>query len=166
VPPEGRIMIVTFRWRGLRWAVAASGGFSPDETPAADGKAVWSWRRDRGVKLARGIAPATVARNAAHRGERGISRNTIARGKPGCPGCTCSSTRVLSFLPVAHGTMGAVGARLSLRPPLLRGHDEMAQPGQVMPREYEDASSLYFEPLQRSPTPMPVEVSPQASGPP
>jgi hypothetical protein len=30
---------------------------------------VWSWRRDRGVKLARSIALTTVARNAAHRGE-------------------------------------------------------------------------------------------------
>jgi hypothetical protein len=30
---------------------------------------VWSWRRDRGVKLAVDIPPATVATNAAHRGE-------------------------------------------------------------------------------------------------
>jgi hypothetical protein len=60
---------------------AASGDFSPDENAAADGEAVWSWRRDRGVKLARSIALTTVARNAAHRGEHEISRNTIARGK-------------------------------------------------------------------------------------
>jgi hypothetical protein len=60
-------------------------------TLTADGEVVWSWRRDRGVKLARGIALTTVARNAAHRGEHEISRNTIARGKPGCLGCTCSS---------------------------------------------------------------------------
>jgi hypothetical protein len=64
---------------------------------AADGEAVWSWRRDRGVKLARSIGLTTVATNAAHRGEHEISRNTIARGKPGLFGCTCSSTPVLFF---------------------------------------------------------------------
>lgn len=31
-----------------RWRRAA--GFLPDETPPADGKAVWSRRRDRGAK--------------------------------------------------------------------------------------------------------------------
>src|SRR5262249_52429 len=40
---------------------------------------------------------ATVARKAVHRGEHEVSRKTIARGKPGCLGCTCSSTRVLSL---------------------------------------------------------------------
>jgi len=44
----------------------------PDENAAADGEAVWSWRRDRGVKLAGSIALTTVARNAAHRGEHEI----------------------------------------------------------------------------------------------
>src|SRR5262249_590812 len=102
----------------------------------ADGKAVWSWRRDRGVKLARGIAPMTVANNAAHRGERGISRNTIARGKPGCLGCTCGSIRVPSSSALSHtGSAGAVGARLSLRPPLPVRADVMAQPGRILPRE-------------------------------
>src|SRR5205814_2709456 len=32
---------------------------------------------------------ATVTKNAAHRGEHEVSRKTIARGKPGCLGCTC-----------------------------------------------------------------------------
>jgi len=62
-------MIVTTRWRGWRWAVAASGDPSLDETSAAAGEIVWSWRRDRGVKLADDIPPMTVATNAAHRGE-------------------------------------------------------------------------------------------------
>src|SRR5262249_44817231 len=80
------------RWPGVRRVRP------PDETPTADGEVVWSWRRDRGVKLAGEIPPTTVARNAAHRGERERSRKTIARGKPGLFGCTCSSTpRVLSF---------------------------------------------------------------------
>src|SRR5262245_33154898 len=43
------------------------------------------------------------------------SRKAIARGKPGCLGCTCQ-TRVHSTLHSAHGDAGAVGARLSLRP--------------------------------------------------
>jgi len=47
---------------GVRWSL-------PDETSTTDGEVVWSWRRDRGVKLAGGILPTTVATNAAHRGE-------------------------------------------------------------------------------------------------
>ncbi len=64
------------------------------KTLAAYGEVLWSWRRDPGVKLAGGVPLTTVARKAAHRGEHEISRKTIARGRPGCPGCTCSSTRV------------------------------------------------------------------------
>jgi hypothetical protein len=48
-------------------------------------------------------------------GRAPISRKTIARGKPGCLGCTCQ-TRVLSFATLAHGAAGASSARLSLRP--------------------------------------------------
>jgi hypothetical protein len=44
-----------------------------------------------------GVPLATVAKKAAHRGEHEISHKTIARGKPGCLGCTCSSTPVLFF---------------------------------------------------------------------
>jgi hypothetical protein len=58
----------------------------------------------------------TGARKAASPGRVRISRKTIARGRPGCLGCTCSLTRVLSFTTFAHGTAGAVGARPSLRP--------------------------------------------------
>jgi hypothetical protein len=48
---RGRFAIVTERWRGLRWTLWRQ-VISPDETFAADGEAVWSWRRDRGVKPA------------------------------------------------------------------------------------------------------------------
>src|SRR6201982_2248001 len=41
---------------------------------------------------------ATVATKAVHRGEHEVSRKAIARGKPGCLGCTCQ-TRVHSLLP-------------------------------------------------------------------
>jgi hypothetical protein len=85
------------------------------KTLTAYGEVVWSWRRDPGVKLARSIALTTVARKAAHRGEHEGNRKPIARGKPGCLGCTCH-TRVHSLTTIAHGAAGAVGARLSLRP--------------------------------------------------
>jgi hypothetical protein len=48
-PPEGRIMIVTIRWAGMRWTLWRQAVLPPDEIAAAYGKVVWSWRRDRGV---------------------------------------------------------------------------------------------------------------------
>jgi hypothetical protein len=68
-------------------------------------------------------------------GRARISRNTIARGKPGCPGCTCSLTRVLFCSTLAHGTAGAVGARLSLRPLSERGTTNWQHSGEIEPRE-------------------------------
>jgi hypothetical protein len=80
---------------------------------------------------------ATGARKAASPGRARISRKAIARGKPGCLGCTCSSTRVLSFTTFAHGTAGAVGARLSLRPLSKERDNEIAKLGQIVSRERE-----------------------------
>src|SRR4051812_18848176 len=118
---EGTLRIVTDRWRGLRWTLRRpAGSFLPDETLAAYGEIVWSWRRDPGVKLAGKSRQVTGARKAASPGRARISRNTIARGRPGCLGCTCQ-IRVRSSLPIAHGAAGAVGARLSLRPLSERG---------------------------------------------
>src|ERR1700736_5229215 len=48
------------------------------------GKVVWSSRLDAGVKLAVKTPPATVARKPDRRGEREISRKTIAQGMPDC----------------------------------------------------------------------------------
>ena len=46
-------MIVTTRWRGWRWTLRRQCGASrTDETPAAYGEVVWSWRRDPGATLA------------------------------------------------------------------------------------------------------------------
>jgi hypothetical protein len=89
--------IVTFRWARDAMAVAASGGSST-------GRNVRGGRRSRVVLAPRPwrlSAPAcagvaTVTTKAAHRGEHEVSRKTIARGKPGCLGCTCGLTRVLS----------------------------------------------------------------------
>ena len=77
---------------------------------------------------------ATVTIKAAHRGEHEVSRKAIARGRPGCLGCTCQ-TRVHSLLLSAHGAAGAVGARLSLRPLSERGTTRLQDSGKIMPRE-------------------------------
>ena len=65
---------------GMRWTLNAR------ETNAreADGEDVWFRRRDAGVKSCGAIRMATVATKPVHRGERVISRKTIAQGKPGC----------------------------------------------------------------------------------
>ena len=93
---RGRYAIVTERWRGLRWTLAASGD-------SFTRRNVRSVRRSRVVLAPRpwrlstpprgGVA--TVARKAVHRGEHEGNRKAIARGKPGCLGCTCQ-TRVHS----------------------------------------------------------------------
>src|SRR3954467_14494675 len=53
------------------------------------------------------IPQTTVTINAAHRGEHEVSRKAIARGKPGCLGCTCSPCPCAS----AHGMPVCSGAR-------------------------------------------------------
>jgi hypothetical protein len=88
--------IVTERGAGCDGRCGVRHGRMPDENAAANGEVVWSWRRDPGVKLARSITLTTVTRQAAHRGEHEGNRKTIARGKPGCLGCTCQ-IRVHSF---------------------------------------------------------------------
>ena len=52
---------------------------SNDDDTNADGKAVWSWRPDAGVKWCGAIRAATVANKPDHRGERGISRKPLRR---------------------------------------------------------------------------------------
>jgi hypothetical protein len=76
----------------------------------------------------------TGARKAASPGRARISRKTIARGKPGCLGCTCQ-IRVHSFSASAHGDAGAVGAWLSLRPLRSERDNEIARLGQILPRD-------------------------------
>jgi len=114
-PHEGRIMIVTARWRGWRWTLAASGVSAPDENAAAYGEVVWSWRRDPGVYPLRLCGDGNGGKKGRSPGRARINRKTIARGRPGRFGCTCQ-IRVHSFSTSAHGNAGAVGARLSLRP--------------------------------------------------
>ena len=73
------------------------------------------------------------------RGELEVSRKAIARGKPGCPGCTCQN-RVRSSLPIAHGNAGAAGARLSLRPQSERGPTNSTTQAKITPWERERVS--------------------------
>jgi len=68
-PLEGRFAIVTIRGLGCDGRCGVRRFVRWTRTLAAYGEVVWSRRRDRGVKLADDIPPATVARNAAHRGE-------------------------------------------------------------------------------------------------
>src|SRR6266478_1982868 len=92
---------------------------------SADGKAVWFWHPLLVLNLRRRVGPTglgqtfnpqmTVTRRIRRRGERGISRKTIARGMPGDFRCTCGDYARVP-LHIAREAMGAVGTRHSLRP--------------------------------------------------
>jgi hypothetical protein len=56
----------------------------------------------------------TVAKEPGHRGERDISRKTIARGMPGVSGVTVVTNACAFYTP--HAAAGASSARHSLRP--------------------------------------------------
>src|SRR5580765_3984174 len=104
----------------------------PDETPAAAGEIVWSWRRDPGVYPPCLCGAGNGDNKGRSPGRARISRKAIARGKPGCLGCTCQ-TRVRSSTTIAHGDAGAVGARLSLRPLSEEGATKMHNSGETAP---------------------------------
>ena len=129
---EGRSRDRHRAWRGLRWTLAASGASAPGETRRRTAKscgpgaatlasipAGLCWRGNGGKK---GRSPGRVR----------ISRKAIARGRPGCLGCTCQ-TRVRSLLSVAHGDAGAAGTRLSLRPLFERGPTKCKPQAKIAP---------------------------------
>ena len=91
-------MVVTKRWRGMRWTQAVSKTNDID----ADGKAVWSWRPTLASSPVEFIHKATVANKPDHRGERGISRKPLRRGCPGAsaePVCSCAPLLPLRMRP-------------------------------------------------------------------
>jgi hypothetical protein len=109
VPTEGRFAIVTIRRARMRWTLwrqvwqrdpGKVGNRFSDKDHAQTrhtGRKRCGGRRSRVVLAPRpwryvggNSPPATGARKAASPGRARISRKTIARGKPGCPGCTCS----------------------------------------------------------------------------
>jgi hypothetical protein len=58
-----------------------------DERKLADGEVVWSWRPDAGAKLAKTLLASLrvmVAKEPGHQGEREVSRNPTAQGRPDC----------------------------------------------------------------------------------
>jgi hypothetical protein len=77
----------------------------------ADGKVVWSWHLDAGVKLAVATLLATVTNKPDHRGEHGAAVKTIARGMPGCSGEPVVTTLVWLFH-FPREAAGASSARL------------------------------------------------------
>ena len=110
VPSKGRCARHETRG-GMRWTrmVPLTGA------PEADGKDVWAWHLDAGVKFAlrRGRRWPTSPK---HRGEHVAAVKTIAWGMPGVSGVTCGDyARVLCFF-IVREAAGASSARHSLRP--------------------------------------------------
>jgi hypothetical protein len=89
-------------------------------------------------------SPMTVTRRIRRRGERGISRKTIAQGMPGCSDCTCMLVCVSSHN-FAHETAGAASTRRSLRP-LLDGRNDLQSPGETR-RGNAEVCFVEFEPI-------------------
>jgi hypothetical protein len=78
-------------------------------------------------------AQTTVTNKPDRRGEREISRKTIARGMPGDSGVTVV-TMLVCFVHFAREAAGALGARHSLRP-RFPGRTIHAQLGRIAPRD-------------------------------
>src|SRR5260221_1246012 len=86
-------------------------------------------------------AQATVSNKPGHRGEREVSRKTIARGMPGDFRCDRGDyARVLFYF--AREAAGASSARHSLRPLLSRGEWFLQDLGRIAPRECGVLTSL------------------------
>src|SRR5258706_2569516 len=72
-------------------------------------------------------AQATVSNKLGHRGEREVSRKTIARRMPGRSGVTVVTMLVCLFF-ITHEAAGASSARHSLRPLNFRRRDVLGKP--------------------------------------
>ena len=81
----------------MRWTLWRQAGSLAGRNAAAYGEVVWSWRRDRGVYPAGLCWAGNGDKKRRSPGRARISRKAIARGKPGCLGCTCL-TRVRCLL--------------------------------------------------------------------
>ena len=94
----------------MRWTLAAR------ETSAACRRTAKSCGSDAPMPASslREDAQATVSNKHGHRGEREVSRKTIARGMPGRSGVTVVTMLVCLFF--THEAAGASRARHSLRP--------------------------------------------------
>ena len=68
-----------------------------------------------------------MSNKPGHRGEREVSRKTIARGMPGVSGVTVV-TMLVCFLSFAYEAAGALSAWHSLRPLLIEARTFLAKP--------------------------------------
>src|SRR5437879_1341317 len=93
-PPKGTLRGRHGTLARVAMDAVASGASAPGETFTAYGEVVWSWRRDPGVKPRGKSHAGDGGKRGRSPGRARISRKAIARGKPGCPGCTCGLTRV------------------------------------------------------------------------
>src|SRR5258707_1033293 len=111
VPPPLRGVRTSRTRGGMRWTLAAR------ETSAACWRTAKSCRSDAPMLASslREAAQATVSNKPGHRGEREVSRKTIARGMPGRSGVTVVTMLVCLFY-FACEAAGASRARHSLRP--------------------------------------------------
>src|SRR5712671_5555318 len=88
-------------------------------------------------------AQATVSNKPGHRGEREVSRKTIARGMPGDFRCDRGDyARVLFYF--AREAAGALSARHSLRPLLLRAAKQFLQTSGASRREIAESYLLWL----------------------
>src|ERR1700682_1455237 len=78
----------------MRWTRAAHLTNRAD----AEGEVVWFCRLDAGVKSCEKTRETTVTNKPGRRGEREVSRKTIARGMPGVSGVTVVTTLVCFVL--------------------------------------------------------------------
>ena len=86
-------------------------------------------------------SPAMEARGIRLQGERAISRQTIAQGRPDALRWTCMLVCAL-LCAHAHGTAGAARTRLSLRPLSSSRVAIDAKLGRIAPRDREAASAV------------------------
>ena len=122
-------------WHGLRWTLAAS------VRCKSRGRNAESVRRNRVVLAPRPWRYVGGNHPAGNGGKKGrspgrvrISRKAIARGKPGCLGCTCQS-RVHSFYQFSTRCCGRSRRPAFPAPFRSKGPMRLQKPGQIMPRE-------------------------------
>ena len=131
---EGRFAIVTIRWRGMRWTLRRQAGFCPTRSPQRTAKSCGP-----GAATVASIPAGLCWRDNGDNQRRSpgrarISRQPIARGRPGCLGCTCQ-TRVRSSTTHCTRTSGRSRRPAFPAPSVQEGANEMASLGQTVSRE-------------------------------
>jgi hypothetical protein len=142
-PARGALRpIVTKRGGGMRWTRRRARRCAQ----FAYGKIVWSRSPDAGIKRVDFFSRATVAIKPGHRGERVISRKTIAQGRPECFGVPVFA-RVLSAL-ISRTRGCGCDVHPAFPAPLISRAEDDAKLGHFVPREYELTSPPLSCPAQ------------------